>query len=259
MAKKRPITGKAKINLKPQRSRALIREFHVLLKRKARLEAADPKSLELGEINARIAALGGLESYQQASISGQNTKRGGDSSRVLVEWLRTRHMRAPASLLEVGCLDVRNACSTSKLFSRIERIDLNSQHPLILRQDFMDRPVPNSDDGKFTVVSLSLVLNFVPDAAQRGRMLEHTTKFLFTDGYLFLVLPAPCIYNSRYCSQELLEEILTSMGYTIVEFKKANKIVYWLLQLKRTDAACTRVVKRLINEGPGRNNFCVTI
>lgn len=38
------------------------------------------------------------------------------------------------------------------------RIDLNSQGPGIEKQDFMDRPLPTSDQSRFDILSLSLVL-----------------------------------------------------------------------------------------------------
>ena len=71
-------------------------------------------------------------------------------------------------MLEVGALSTSNACSRSGLFE-IERIDLNSQAEGITQQDFMERPLPKDSSEQFEIISLSLVLNYVPDAiGKRG-------------------------------------------------------------------------------------------
>lgn len=161
-----------------------IRSFHQL--NKALSAAERTQDGQLAEnLRRRIAELGGLESYQIASMQGQATDRGGDSSVVLIDWLRelkvlddsddTRSMKL--RMLEVGALSTQNACSKSGIFD-ITRIDFNSQGDGILQQDFMVRPLPASEKKKFDVISLSLVLNFVPSPTGRGDMLKRTCQFL---------------------------------------------------------------------------------
>lgn len=53
-------------------------------------------------------------------------------------------------------------------------MDLRSRHPSILEQDFL---LMDSDDeyrGKWDIISLSLVVNFVPAAADRGRLYNNS-------------------------------------------------------------------------------------
>ena len=78
-------------------TQSIIQSFHVLLKKKSLLEKSissnskddeERISSQLGTINAEIEALGGLDAYQEASSLGQDKERGGDSSKVLIEWLR---------------------------------------------------------------------------------------------------------------------------------------------------------------------------
>ncbi len=77
-------------------TQSIIQSFHVLLKKKSLLEKSrssnaangDEVSSQLIAINAEIEALGGLDAYQEASTLGQDKERGGDSSKVLVEWLK---------------------------------------------------------------------------------------------------------------------------------------------------------------------------
>ncbi len=98
--RKRPLT-----NLRPHASvshrvtKSTISSFHSLSKQRARLEsqlaAGTSKSQEqliasLQQVNADFEELGGLVGYQDASRLGQTGERGGDSSKILIEWLRDR-------------------------------------------------------------------------------------------------------------------------------------------------------------------------
>ena len=84
-----------------------------------------------------------LSVYQQASAKGQDPQRGGDSSKVLVEWLKnipTYRLR----VLEVGCLEVDNLIGkvVEGQDGRMRRIDLKSRDPRVEEQDFMTLEVP---------------------------------------------------------------------------------------------------------------------
>ncbi|KAK4186858.1 putative methyltransferase-domain-containing protein [Podospora australis] len=256
-------------------TKALINKHHLLEKRKQQaIKKGDNEAV--AQIEAEIEALGGLESYQQASLQGQREDRGGDSSRVLMQWLQNdlaSHKEAsgrPLRMLEVGALSTQNACSQSGHFD-ITRIDLNSQGEGILQQDFMERPLPNDDSERFDIVSLSLVLNFVPDPKGRGDMLRRTTQFLLGSGKyldspslngnfpsLFLVLPAPCVTNSRYLDDDRLTAIMTALGYTKVASKTTQRLVYYLWKREsKGQAGKLRFPKQEIRAGSTRNNFAV--
>ena len=105
---------------------------------------------QLGDIDGEIASLGGIEAYQVASTQGQDSLRGGDSSKKLVEWLKANYTSTISgsnmlNALEIGCLSANNAISTSKIFLEVIKIDLNSQNQSkILQQDFMQRPMPKT-------------------------------------------------------------------------------------------------------------------
>lgn len=169
-------------------------------------------------------------------------------------------------MLEVGALSAQNACSKSGRFD-ITRIDLNSQGEGILEQDFMDRPLPTSEREKFDIISLSLVLNFVPSPTGRGEMLRRTCDFLDTrtqedSDFLpstFLVLPAACTTNSRFMNDELLTLIMSSLGYVLRQRKQTGKLVYYLWVLRDKPAARVAFGKREVNPGAKRNNFCVVL
>ncbi|KAL1957096.1 hypothetical protein VTO42DRAFT_6354 [Malbranchea cinnamomea] len=270
-----PMAGKPAPSLSSKATRALIRTHHQLQKERSRALADGNEEL-VRQLDQKIAAHGGIESYQLASKKGQSRDRGGDSSKVLVEWLGPVLKQLKGNdnclkLLEIGALSTKNACSTVKSID-VTRIDLNSQEPGILQQDFMERPLPSSAADKFHIISLSLVLNYVPDAATRGKMLLRTTNFLTQPmdrpelveidllPCLFLVLPAACVLNSRYFTEDRLQAIMTSVGYSMAKRKVTNKLVYYLWKYDvSSKPGKVEFRKELLNDGRTRNNFTVTL
>lgn len=255
------------------------------------LQKAHAQAIKSGDyakataIQKQIDEQGGLEKYQVASITGQSSERGGDSSRVLVDWLQ--ELKLPSAyrkaedgdaggkkcrLLEVGALSTENACSKRR-YLEVERIDLHSQAPGILQQDFMQRALAKTDEERFDIISLSLVLNYVPDAEGRGEMLKRTCTFLRKPQYkeekagadlpipcLFLVLPAPCVTNSRYLDRRRLEQIMNSLGYVLLREKVTAKLCYQLWKLGgRPEGGALKFHKMEVNPGAKRNNFCVIV
>ncbi|KAE9374492.1 hypothetical protein N431DRAFT_372105 [Stipitochalara longipes BDJ] len=272
----RPPTAKPVRSISSKATRNQIRTHHTLEKERAKALAAgdDAKAAALA---AEIKLQGGIEAYQRASLIGQTNERGGDSSKVLMEWLEPivptlKELFTggkPLRMLEVGALSLSNACSKTRLF-HMERIDLNSQAEGITQQDFMKRPLPRDELEKFDIISLSLVLNYVPDPIGRGRMLLQTLKFLKSAQYvgqlqdclpsLFLVLPAPCVTNSRYLNENRLEAIMESLDYVNVKKKLSNKLVYYLWRMKSSTAKRTSTFKKVeIRSGKSRNNFAVVL
>lgn len=271
-----PLAAKPQASLSAEKTRQLIRTHHQLNKDLVKAEASGVEA-EADELKKRIADLGGLKSYQLASTQGQANDRGGDSSSVLMEWLKPvigsmQAQKPKLRMLEIGALSTKNACSTAGLFD-MERIDLYSQADGIIQQDFMERPIPTYEKDQFDIISLSLVLNFVPSAEGRGEMLKHTCRFLdtraprtFSDELqahypaLFLVLPAPCITNSRYMNEERLSCIMASLGYIMLHFKQTAKLVYYLWQLRDKPVPDEQAFpKKEVNPGAGRNNFSVVM
>jgi 25S rRNA (adenine2142-N1)-methyltransferase len=277
-----PNVTKPRASMSSQATRKLIRTHHTLNKK---LETAKSKGndAEAVELEAQIEKLGGLKAYQQASIQGQSIDRGGDSSVVLMKWLEPTSDALSKNepklrLLEVGALSTSNVCSRSGHFD-VQRIDLNSQGDGILQQDFMERPLPKSGAEKFDIISLSLVLNYVPDATGRGEMLKRTCQFLDTRHRidrdasiqavfpaLFLVLPAPCVTNARYMDEGRLGEIMNSLGYVLLQRKQTLKLVYYLWQLqgvpneaKTKTKTKAKFLKKEVNPGPTRNNFSIVL
>ena len=258
-------------------TRSVVRSHHTLRKR---LSAALSKGAtsDAQAIQAEIDALGGLLKYQEASLQGQSAQRGGDTSKVLMEWLieGEREDNVPLGsgrslrMLEVGALRPDNACSRSGLFE-MERIDLHSRHTMIREQNFMERPtcaLEDLDQKGFDIVSLSLVVNFVGDPVERGEMLRRVASFLRpypghkegTFPSLFLVLPAPCVTNSRYLDEEKLDAIMASLGYKRMKRKLSSKLVYYLWKYEAGKVGMSKVFKKQgTRSGKSRNNFAIVV
>lgn len=284
-------------------TRTIIRKHHTLQKRLASALSTGDTQL-ISSLRAQIEANGGLTLYQRASILGQSAERGRDSGTVLHRWIGEAISRGVESreqkvqyeprgnekirMLEVGALKADNVCSRTPYFS-VERIDLQSQHPEIKTQDFMQRPLPSTPEEYFDIVSLSLVLNYVGTPAGRGEMLLRVEKYLrqpkihgigendSQEGEmaprpdqeasqllpsLFLVLPAPCVTNSRYLNEDKLEAMLNSLGYEMARKKLSAKLIYYLFRLVQGHEASLNIKrqqwrKEEIRKGGKRNNFAI--
>jgi 25S rRNA (adenine2142-N1)-methyltransferase len=283
LAHGRPPKFRPAPSLSRKAAKTLIRTHHTLEKAHAKALAAGDTTAAT-KISREIDKNGGIKMYQRASLLGQANDRGGDSSKILMDWLKAGTcIRASSAvmdsgngrilrMLEVGALSTSNACSRSGLFE-IKRIDLNSQAEGITQQDFMARPFPNGPSEQFDIISLSLVINFVPDPAGRGEMLERTLRFLRKSSFeeqsglqecfpsLFLVLPVSCVTNSRYLDDARLEAIMQALGYEIIQQKLSNKLAYYLWRAtnltlgKRTDS----FKKVEVRAGRTRNNFAIVL
>lgn len=226
---------------------------------------------KLAEIDSESDKRGGIEAYQSASTQGQNSKRGGDSLKKLMEWLKDEQYHYKPKLgqeinaLEIGCLSPYNVISTSGVFTNVVKIDLNSQNHMILEQDFMLRPLPKTNAEKFNLISCSLVLNFVPSPRERGEMLKRMTKFLKPPespnslSSLFLVLPLPCVENSRYFNLALFDKIMSRLGFSQTCYYAANKVAYWLFDWQGKVNTGDKINKREIEAGSNKNNFCIVL
>lgn len=97
-----------------------------------------------------------------------------------------------------------------------------------------------------------------------GKMLRLIHGQLRDNGHVFLVLPRPCIENSRYLDNELLTRIMRHVGFKEVvrKDKEGAKVVYslWQKQKPIRDSAATELAtKRVLRTGGKRNNFCVLL
>jgi 25S rRNA (adenine2142-N1)-methyltransferase len=134
-------------------------------------------------------------------------------------------------------------------------------------------PSPSPETERFNTISCSLVLNFVDTPTLRGLMLRRTHAFLrpHPSSLLFLVLPLPCVNNSRYLDRARLGAIMAEVGFELVRerWKEGNKVGYWLWAWRapgtkahvRGQSLSERELhkKVVLRDGPGFNNFAICL
>ncbi|KNE62022.1 hypothetical protein AMAG_07280 [Allomyces macrogynus ATCC 38327] len=223
------------------------------------------------------------------------------------------------------------------LLGDILSIDLNPQSPAVLRADFFQFPtapcrstsprkwkdefdfseylapvadtaqvdpacfpgtgVPTTARQTFDVVSLSLVVNFLPTPAARGAMLAKAIRHLAPNGarLVYLVLPRACVANARYMDAKRLhgEVMMKGLGARLVAERESAKLVCALYQVDKARAGCPcgcgacakcsgvedeklgeeakcrcgvirhrvrgKVGKAMVNDGKKRNNFSIIL
>ncbi|GAA5859947.1 hypothetical protein JCM1840_001811 [Sporobolomyces johnsonii] len=272
---------------------ALIRAYHAIEKQLASPALTDPD--ERKKLVKKQEELGGLAAYQAASVHGGDKSRGGESSKWLIKQIKELKIgledkgkgkekekveptivdgkkvwpkieRRKLRLLDVGAI-AGTAYADWPWISTVS-IDLNPQAPHVLPYNFFDYPVPETDDDKFDVVALSLVMNFEGSLVNRGHMLLHAHSYLRPSaslgGYLYIVLPLPCLTNSRYLSHDHFRSILASTGWDVIKQHDSAKLTYWLVRQREADAEGKRgdgkVWKREeVRAGVHRNNFTVRV
>ncbi|KAI8900109.1 hypothetical protein BC833DRAFT_309935 [Globomyces pollinis-pini] len=237
----------------------IISKYHTLAKQLHQMKKLG-NSDKVQSIEQEIHELGGLDTYQRASLKGGDMNKGfGGSGRWLINQLKILFPKSNKQLtmLDVGAISGEVYMKHS--FLKVTSIDLNSQSPLVLKQDFFQRPIPTDDNDRFDIVSLSLVINFLTDPEQRGLMLSIVSKHLKPDGLFYLVLPLPCISNSRYLNDKHLQHIIELLGYQLIVSHCSKKLVYYLFQLKNPPDLKCDVKKVLLDDGPKKNNFAITL
>lgn len=76
------------IKRKTKKTADLINAYHTIEKQ----IAAEKDAKVIADLKAQQAALGGLDLYQNASLQGAATQRGGDASKWLLQTLKERHL-----------------------------------------------------------------------------------------------------------------------------------------------------------------------
>ena len=199
--------------------------------------------------------------------------------------------------MEVGALKPDNYRSCSSWIETTS-IDLHSRHPSIIEQDFLLLDAEEHRE-KWDIVSLSLVLNFVPEAKDRGtffkpyailsaltelrdsshappRLPNSDTEWLSfsrsEDVSLSLVgginypygqLPLACVANSRYLDFDHLKALMETIGFREVQqrWRPGGKMAYWLY---RKELPLNGVVEQfqkkvVLRQGNIRNNFSILL
>lgn len=264
----------------PSKHSRLIANYHSMLKRIASVDT-DPafptkasKLIRKQILQAQLDSIG-IDRYQEASRIGEIENGGYDCSEWVLSKLRALSSSGPRvseqsnslKVLDVGSIVHRFPATIpdSSFALNVSSIDLNPCDPdgLVERADFFDFSTRVLSDNlpKFDVVVLSLVLNFVGKAEDRGKMLLTSHKIANPGALLFIVLPLAAVKNSRYCSESLLFKILESIGWQVIDTAETAKLFRLVCKSGNsiTSIHVENTRKKVLKTGPDRNNFCILI
>lgn len=258
-AKKKPVTF-----TKPtiRKDKKLINKYHALKKlqeavKKDNQLSTEEKSVKMTDLNTKLEKLGGIDAYQEASRLGEKRYGGFNSAKWVVKQLKENGIQAVKDqklrLLDVGAL----SCNYTKQQSWIDctSIDLNPQSHMITKADFLQL---DSKAPKYDIVVLSLVINFEGDQVKRGEMLKQCTKITAVNGYLFIVLPLPCLMNSRFFSKELFLSITESLGFERIT-QHSSRRLYFVMLKNTGNVNLQSFPRKTIRKGDGHNNFLILL
>jgi 25S rRNA (adenine2142-N1)-methyltransferase len=86
-----------------------------------------------------------------------------------------------------------------------------------------------------------------------------TSLFLNPNGLLYIVLPLPCINNSRYLTHDSFLNLLTQIQFKLLSYKHTKKLSFYLFRLDKSVTLNTVFPKKQINPGAARNNFSIVL
>ncbi|PRP74461.1 hypothetical protein PROFUN_06590 [Planoprotostelium fungivorum] len=248
---------------------------------------------EITRVRDRLDALGGLPVYQSMSIRGEKKSANSTTTPWITNKLTELKKKGgftddrPMRLLDVGALHF----NYPQKWIHCTAIDLNPTTPQIHRLDFLsvtldgeeekseglvgfkeEEKDQEEDEGEkkcpistapksYDVVCLSLVVNFVGDPRKRGKMLMKSCSLLKMGGHCALVLPLPCVENSRYCSDEILGEIMDKLGMEQKTEHKSKKLVYTFYEKTKETPTESNMsglfARKIVRKGEERNNFAI--
>ena len=160
-------------------------------------------------------------------------------------------------LLDVGSLN--NPYQPYSHLLDLLPIDLNPQHPSVQRMDFFALSSQPHTSHSFDVIVLSLVLNFVPSAVLRGRMLRRSARMLRQGGWMYCVLPAACVNNSRWVDETVVRDVWRRCGLRVSEVHYSNKLVFIEATPHDSGEDAGEWKGSTVRQGAQHNNFSIAL
>jgi len=255
-----------------KRARQVTTQFHTLTHQRAQavLEGDTAKILE---INEKLQDMGGRNEYQRASqlsTSFHSTSKWvlGHLSRL--GWLRGMKVQVDVStekqeqacrrrtrILEVGAINTElldaaadaTATGDAKHLIDVRAIDLHAMEDRIEEADFLSLPYLSSIvSQRYDVIVCSMVINCVPTAVERGKMLLQLFEHLRPGGLLFLTLPKYCLTKSAFITMEIFEEMLGGeggVGFDIQATKQSPKVAFFICRRPEQDGGTRKPLNKL--------------
>lgn len=261
--KKKKTSRKPVVEINSRKDRKIIGEYHTLNKkidalRKNPAILREDKACKIAALEVRKEKLGGINAYQQASKLGEARHGRFNSAKWVIKQFKAFNIRPAAAqksklrVLDVGALD--NNYQNYVKWIHCVPIDLNPQSSAVIKADLLSLPVKE----KYDVVVMSLVLNFEGDISKRGDMLRKCQQLIVDQGYLFAVLPLPCLKNSRYLNEDLFVSMMDSLGFDVCVRHNSNKLSFFMFRKTRQPQAKS-FPKNVLRKGGNRNNFAIVL
>lgn len=260
--KKKKKSKKPIVEISSRKDRKIITEYHTLNKtidsvRKNPSILGEDKAAQIAVLEAKKEKIGGINAYQKASKLGEARHGSFNSAKWVLKQLRAfkvygnRTEDEKLKVLDVGALD--NNYKKHAKWIQCTPIDLNPQSSEVVKADFL-----KLDDKKYHVVVLSLVVNFEGDIRKRGDMLRKCPKLMVDQGYLFIVLPLPCLDNSRYLNEELFVSMMESLGFDVCAHHSSKKLSFFMFR-KTRQVQVKSFPKKILRKGGNHNNFAIVL
>ena len=269
--KKRKKKNKPVVEINLRKDRRIISEYHSLNKKidavlKNPSISCEDKASKIAVLQAKREKIGGINAYQQASKLGETRYGSFNSAKWVIKQLKAFNVRPGLKpnmtevandklrLLDVGALD--NNYQKHGKWIQCTAIDLNPQSSKVVKADFLTF----DDKEKYDVIVMSLVVNFEGDVHKRGNMLRKCQKLIVGQGYLFFVLPLPCLKNSRYLNEDLLISMMESLGFDVCISHKSKKLSFFMFRKTRQiQAKVNSFPKQVLRKGKNHNNFAIVL
>jgi len=140
--------------------------------------------------------------------------------------LRPKKGAGKLPVLEIGAINTQLlSCPWMDTLA----IDIQSRHPDILEQDFLDMPLPE-EVGSYGAIVCSMVLNCVVSPRDRGYMLQHAWEHLRPQGALLVGLPRRCVLASAYTSAGRWLAVLRCCGFQVLHIRQTPKLLFFTLR-----------------------------
>lgn len=208
----------------PMTSRRVARKvtsaFHKIT---GEMSAPTTSSSARAALEAELEAMGGRARYQEASVLSTSLY---STSKWVLKVLRRLGVVGRGGVprcLEVGAINTQLLDAPGV---DVRAVDLRSTHERIERVDFFDL-VPA---GGWDVVVCALVLNCVPTAKARGRMVANLFAHLKPGGLCFLVLPLTCVERSSRTTPDAFDALLRAAGFRELERRLTPKLLHVCLE-----------------------------
>jgi len=79
-------------------------------------------------------------------------------------------------------------------------------------------------------------------------------------GALFVILPRPCVDNSRYLTHHhFTHRVMATLGYSLTHHHASPKLIFYHFTLTTRPTRIPYIRRTLLNDGATRNNFAIII